>query len=160
MKTIILGVGNPILRDDGVGIHVAEQVRQQISNPDVSVGEAFTGGMNLVDMILGFDKAIIVDAVKIKDCTLGEVRRLLPHELSSVHSNNPHDLSFFEALKLAETFGEQLIPHDIVIIGIVLKESTMVFGEMLSERMAAAVPTAVRMVLEEIRKKITLSIGD
>ncbi len=160
MKTIILGVGNPILQDDGIGIHVATQLRQQINNPDVSVGEALTGGMNLVDMILGYDKAILVDAVNIKDCTPGEVRRLLPDELTSIHANNPHDASFFEALKLAEMLGEQRIPRDIVIIGIVLKENSLVFGEKLSKRMAAAVPIAIQMVLEEIRENYRLPKGD
>ena len=152
MKTIVLGVGNPILRDDGVGIHVAEQLKQHFQNPNVTIDEALTGGMNLLDLILGFDRAILVDAVNVKNAQPGEVRRLYPSDLSSVHSNNPHDASLLEALKLAEILGEERIPREIIIIGIVLKENPLLFGEKLSKRIAAAIPIAVQMTLNEIRK--------
>ena len=66
MKTIVLGVGNPILQDDGVGIHVANQLKQHVNHPNVTIDEALTGGMNLLDLITGYDKAILIDAVNIK----------------------------------------------------------------------------------------------
>jgi len=149
MKTIVLGVGNPILRDDGVGIHVAKQLKQHIQNPNVTIDEALTGGMNLLDLILGFDRAILVDAVNVKNAQPGEVRLLYPSDLSSVHSNNPHDASLLEALKLAEMLGEERIPREIIIIGIVLKENPLLFGEKLSKRIAEAIPIAVQMGLTE-----------
>ncbi|MBU1941107.1 MAG: hydrogenase maturation protease, partial [Candidatus Thermoplasmatota archaeon] len=64
MKTIILGVGNPILSDDGVGLHVIQQLKKCIKNPQIHLDEALTGGMNLLDLLIGYDKAIIIDAVK------------------------------------------------------------------------------------------------
>jgi hydrogenase maturation protease len=154
MKTIVLGVGNPILGDDGVGIHVAKQVKQQLQNPNVTIDEAHTGGMNLLDLILGFDRAILVDAVKINNAQPGEVRRLYPSDLSSVHSSNPHGASLLEVLKLAKIIGVERIPREIIIIGIVLKNNPYIFGEKLSKRIAAAIPIAVQMTLNEIRKKI------
>ena len=51
MKTIVLGVGNPILCDDGVGVHVVNQLKKHINDPNVTLDEALTGGMNLLDMI-------------------------------------------------------------------------------------------------------------
>jgi hypothetical protein len=60
MKTIVLGVGNPILQDDGVGIHVVEEIRKKkLKNSDVSFDTAFTGGLNLLDMIRGYEKVIL-----------------------------------------------------------------------------------------------------
>ena len=64
MKTIVLGIGNLILSDDGVGIHVARELKKRIKNKDITIDEAFTGGMNLLDLMIGYDKAIIIDAVK------------------------------------------------------------------------------------------------
>ncbi len=64
MKTIVLGVGNPILQDDGVGIHVINELRAHLKDSRVTLDIAYTGGMNLLDMIRGFDKVILVDAVK------------------------------------------------------------------------------------------------
>jgi hydrogenase maturation protease len=154
MKTIVVGVGNPILRDDGVGIHVANKLKQHINHPDVTIEEALTGGMNLLDLILGYDKAILIDAVNIKNAKNGEVRRFLLSDLSTSHSNNPHDVSLLEALKLAERLGEKRIPSEIVVIGIVLKEIPYVFGDKLSSKIAAAVPKAIKLALSEIEGNI------
>ena len=157
MKTIVLGVGNPILQDDGVGIHVANQLKQRIKDPNITVDEALTGGMNLLDLIIGYDKAILLDAVNIRNAKDGEVKRFLLSDFSSAHSDNPHDVSLLEAIKLAERLGEKNIPREVVIIGIVLKEIPYVFGEQLSAKIAAAVPKAVDMTLNEIKKDLKIS---
>jgi len=157
MKTIVLGVGNPILRDDGVGIHVVNQLKKQINDPSVTIDEAQTGGMNLLDMIRGYDKAILIDTIKIKHAQPGEVKRFLLSDFSSVHSYNPHDVTLPEALQLAEKLGEGRIPHEIVVIGIVLEEMPLEFGEQLSSTIAAAVPKAVEMVLFELGKNLNIS---
>ena len=65
MKTIVLGVGNPILQDDGVGIHVANQLKQHVNHPNVTIDEALTGGMNLLDLITG-SLALKKNAITIK----------------------------------------------------------------------------------------------
>ena len=102
MKTIVLGIGNPKLGDDGVGVHVANELKNQIKNPSVTIDEAITGGMNLLDLILGYDKAIIIDAVKTKDGAKGEVRRIPLGNFSTMHSCNPHDVSLTEAIEIAK----------------------------------------------------------
>jgi len=152
MKTIVLGVGNPILCDDGVGIHVAREIKQKINDPNIDVDEAITGGMNLLDLLYGYDKAILIDAINIQDASTGEVRRFPLNNLPTMHSNNPHDVSLMEALELAKKLGEKRIPEEIIVIGIVLKEIPYVFGETLSPEIANAVPKAVQMTLQEINK--------
>jgi hydrogenase maturation protease len=151
MKTIVLGVGNPILKDDGVGIHVIRQLKKYVNDPNVTLDEAMTGGMNLLDMIIGYEKAILIDTVKMKGAKTGEVRRFSLRDFPSVHSSNPHDVDLLEAIKLAEKLGENRIPKEIVIVGISVNESQHVFGEQLSERMAKAVPKAVETVLSELK---------
>jgi len=157
MKTIVLGVGNPILQDDGVGIHVANQLKQHVSHPDVTIDEALTGGMNLLDLITGYDKAILIDAVNVRNAEDGEVKRLLLSDFSSVHSDSPHDVSLLEAIKLAKSLGEKRVPKEVVIIGIVLKEIPYIFGEELTPKIAAAVPKAVEMTLNEIKNNGKIS---
>jgi len=149
MKTIVLGVGNPILQDDGVGLHVIEALRQQLTNPLVTVETAFTGGMNLLDMIRGYEKVILIDAVKQNDSEPGEVKRFLLSDFHSVHSCNPHDVSLSEALDLAEQLGEKHLPLKIILIGITVK-NTYEFGEHLSNEVSSAIPTAVNLILEEL----------
>jgi len=157
MKTIVLGVGNPILCDDGVGVHVVKQLKQHVNDPNVTIDEALTGGMNLLDMIRGYDKAILIDAIKIKHAQPGEVKRFLLSDFSSIHSYNPHDVTLLEALRLAEKLGEDKIPHEIIVIGVVLEEMPLEFGEHLSSTVAAAVPKAVEMILSELGKNLNKS---
>jgi hydrogenase maturation protease len=153
MKTIILGVGNPILSDDGVGIHVAEQLKQKLRDPNVVIDEAFTGGMNLLDMMYGYDKAILVDAINLSNAQEGEVKRLQIQDFSSIHSTNPHDVTLLEAIQLAKMLGEHRIPNEIIVIGIVIKSLKYEFGDTLSPIIAKAVPKAVNMAMIEIEKK-------
>jgi len=150
MKTIVLGVGNPILQDDGVGIHVLNELREHLKDSRVILDIAYTGGMNLLDMIRGFDKVILVDAIKQEDSKTGEVKRFSLTEAPAVHSCNPHDVSLSEALLLAKQLGEEHLPQEIVVIGIVVK-NTIDFGEQLSREVASAVPTAVSLVLTELK---------
>ena len=157
MKTIVLGVGNLILGDDGVGVHVANELKKHINDPNITIDEAITGGMNLLDLILDYNKAIIIDAVKSEKGENGEVRRIPLDNFSTMHSCNPHDVSLIEAIKMAKKMGEKRIPQEIIVIGVMMKEMPCEFGDKLSEKVAAAVPKAVEMTLNEIKKDMKIS---
>jgi hydrogenase maturation protease len=154
MKTIVLGIGNPILGDDGVGVHVANELKKHINDPNITIDEAITGGMNLLDLILGYDKAIIIDAVKTEYGEKGEVKRIPLSNFSTMHSCNPHDVSLIEAIQMAKKMGEEKIPKEIIVIGVIMKQIPCEFGEKLSNKIATAVPKAVELTLNEIRKDI------
>ncbi len=149
MKTIVLGVGNPILQDDGVGLHVIEALRPRVKNPMVTVETATTGGLNLLDMMRGYEKVILIDAVKQEESQPGKVKRFELSDFHSVHSCNPHDVSLSEALQLAKQLGETRLPSNIILIGITVN-NTYEFGEQLSSTVASAIPTAVDLVLKEL----------
>jgi hydrogenase maturation protease len=157
MKTMVLGVGNQILGDDGVGVHVANELKKYIQNPDITIDEAITGGMNLLDLILGYDKVIIIDAVKSETGEDGEVMRIPLNDFSTMHSCNPHDVSLIEAIEMAKKLGETRIPKQIIVIGILMKQIPCEFGEKLSKNIAAAVPKAVKMTLNEIKNENKIS---
>jgi hydrogenase maturation protease len=157
MKTIVLGVGNQILGDDGVGVHIANELKKRIQNPDVTVDEAITGGMNLLDLILGYDKAIIIDAVKSDTEENGEVKRIPLSDFSTMHSCNPHDVSLIEAIQMAKKMGEIRIPKEIIVIGVMVNQIPCEFGEKLSKNIAAAVPKAVELTLNEIKNDMKIS---
>jgi hydrogenase maturation protease len=150
MKTMVLGVGNPILQDDGVGLHVIDSLRGLLNHSLVTLETATTGGMNLLDLIRGYEKVILIDAVKQDQSPPGEVKRFLLSDFQTVHSCNPHDVSLSEALQLAKQLGEQHLPSTIILIGITVK-NTYEFGEQLSSEVASAVPIAVSLVLEELK---------
>jgi hydrogenase maturation protease len=150
MKTLVLGIGNPILQDDGVGIQVAQQVRQIVHDSNVVIDTAFTGGLNLLDHLKGYEKVILIDAVHNTIGKPGTVERFLLSESTVVHSGNPHDVSLSEALLLAKKLGEKQLPKEIIIVGIVVN-SRLEFGECLSDEIQQVIPQAVQMVLSEIK---------
>ena len=154
MKTIIVGIGNPLLGDDGVGIHIVRTFQKTHIVPDeVVFDEAQTGGMNLLDVIRGYEQVILVDAVSLSHLSHGQVIRFRVDELPTVHSNNPHDASFMEALQLARAIGDQDVTNDITIIGINLQHIPRDFCDCLSEEIKGSIPKAVDMINSELKNR-------
>ncbi len=152
MKTIVLGVGNPILGDDGAALHVIRQLKEHPLNKKVTIDDESTGGMNLLDCMLGYEKAIIIDVVQSRQAHPGTVQRIPFHKLTSIHSCNPHDVSLGEAITLAKKLGETRLPKEIILIAIMMKQMPLEFTESLSREITAAIPKALELTLAEIKK--------
>lgn len=69
MKTLIAGLGNPILGDDGVGWVVARQLAESLgsSNPSVKVESFALAGISLMEQMVGFDRVILIDSLNTGD---------------------------------------------------------------------------------------------
>ena len=146
-RTIVVGVGNPILGDDAVGILVVRELKNRSKDFDIVIEEAYTGGMNLVDIIVGYDRAILVDAISLPDKKIGEVLLLDPRAIPSAHSTNPHNVSLKEALDLAATIKDWAIPQRIDLVAINI-EPTLDFSTTLSPEVERAIPKAISKLLE------------
>ena len=173
MRTLVVGLGNPILGDDGVGWRVAEEVKRRLQiadfrsqiepaesqsailNPksEIEVDSLALGGLSLMERLVGYDRAIIVDAVSTGQPP-GTVSRFRLDELpdfSTAHTSAAHDTSLQTALRVGRTMGAHL-PGEVLIVG-VEAQSVYDFSETLSPPVAAAVPVAVRLVLELLEDK-------
>jgi hydrogenase maturation protease len=159
MKTIIIGLGNPILGDDSVGWRVAELIRQQIEapatpNPDLEIDCLALGGISLMERMVGYDRAILIDAITTGQKPVGSVFHFpieaLPN-LTADHMTAVHDASLPTALQLGRTMGAHL-PDTIDIVGIETI-SNYDFSEELSPPVAQAIPQAVNQVLELMKSQ-------
>ena len=147
-KTLILGLGNPILTDDGVGIHVVRALAAHALQPDLVFAEASVGGLRLLDTLTGYERAILVDAIQTPGSRPGQVYLLHPNDLrASLHSGSTHDLSLPGALALGRQLGLALPTDEAVTIVAVEVEDVLTFGESCTPAVAAAIPWAVEMVL-------------
>ena len=146
MKTLILGIGNTCLGDDGVGVHVARKLKTQINDSSIIVDEAFTGGMNLLDLMLGYERAILIDACPMPHEQPGQIHLFTKDNLPQGHSANPHDTSLWEALEMANRLGEKAIPQDITLVAITLPIYPREFSDTLSQPIADAIPRAMATV--------------
>lgn len=151
-KTLVIGLGNPILGDDGVGWRVAENVQRWIEGSGVDVDCFALGGLSLMERMIGYDRAIVIDAVATGQ-TPGAVSCIQLDELpefSSVHTTSAHDTSLQNALRVGRKMGAHL-PETVMVVG-VEAERLYDFSEDLPPAVAAAVPRAVQMVLDLLKQ--------
>lgn len=146
-RTIVIGVGNPILSDDSVGILISRQVRGMMEPDDeVEVTEMYAGGLRLMEALTGFDRAILVDAVETGEGPPGTIHTFSRQDLRALRNiSGVHDTSLAMALQVGDRL-ELPLPGDIRIWGVEIGEGK-VFGEELTPDVAAAVPLVVEQIL-------------
>lgn len=151
MKTLVLGLGNTILCDDGVGILVVQEAAERCDRNDVTFTDASVGGMRLLDVISGYDRLILVDAIQTQGGKVGEIYRLGPNDLKvTLHSGSTHDLSLTGALALGRGMGMSLPADEGIVIIAIEVEEVLTFGEECTPAVAEAIPRAVEAVLAEM----------
>ena len=149
MKILVLGLGNPILTDDGVGIYVVRELQKQSLPEGVVVEESSLSGFLLLDSLVGYEKAIIIDSIKTTGGKVGEIYRLSPEVLQeSVHFTTIHQLNLATILKFGASMGF-IMPQELVIYAIEVEDS-QTFSEECTPLVQKAIPRAVRMVEDEL----------
>ena len=152
-KTLILGLGNPILTDDGVGIHVVRALAAGNLPPGVTCAEASVGGLRLLSVIAGYERVILVDAIQTPQGQPGDIYRLHLHDLKAPrHVGSTHDLSLTGALSLGRSLGMTLPGDPAITIIAVQVEDVLTLGEECTSAVTAAIPRAVEAVLAELAK--------
>lgn len=155
LKTLVLGLGNPILTDDGVGIHVVRELMARSLPNNVSCAEASVGGFRLLEVIAGYDRVILVDAIQTKDGKPGDIHRLRADDLlASLHAGSTHDLSLPGALRLGRSMGMALPGDKSIVIIAVEVEDVLTFGEQCTPAVVASIPRVVEAVLAELEGEI------
>lgn len=118
-KTIVIGLGNPILSDDSVGIKAARALAPLLEGAaHVQVMELYGGGLRLMEAMAGFEFAIIVDAMVTGRYTPGTVLEIGLDEIPGTRNlASGHDTGLYEAMQIGRALGLSL-PDDVSIIGI------------------------------------------
>jgi len=154
MRTIIIGLGNPILSDDGVGWKVVERVKASLGtrHPDIETDCLSLGGLSLMERLVGFERAILVDSMETGQGHAGNVKVFPLASLSDPmagHSASAHDTSLITALGTAKAMGLP-VPESIEIVAIEAK-NVYDFSEELSPAVAEAVPLAMQAVINLLK---------
>lgn len=154
-RTLILGLGNPILTDDGVGVRVAEELRTRLpENTNVEISEVSIGGLTLMESMIGYEWVILIDSFLSQDGKPGSFRRMSLDELQSLsptqHSGSPHDASLVTAIEAGQKLGLSL-PERITIYAINV-QNVEEFNDQPTPEVAAAIPVVTQAILDEIQK--------
>lgn len=150
----ILGCGNPLVGDDGIGVHIANKLMEMRSElPDnVEVIDAGVGGLELLNFMENAEQIIIVDAVKGAG-DVGSVHRFEIEDIKNAISGDAlsiHDTSIADVLCIAQHVQE--MPKSVKIFAIEIEEAEEV-SICLSEKVQASVDEVISMILDEIKPK-------
>jgi len=150
MATLVLGMGNPILSDDGVGLRVAERLAQEPLPAGVVVDQSEVGGLRFLDLVRGFTKVYVVDALQ-SGRHPGEVVKLAGKDFEGGHRyGSAHSISLGTALELGRWLGYEM-PEDVTVYAVEAYD-VETFGEKLSAPVEGAVERVVKMIREDIAR--------
>src|SRR4030042_3147232 len=144
---LILGIGNILLKDEGLGVHVVQRMKDIALPPDVEVMDGGTMGIDLLYYIEGRKKVIVIDVVN-ADGTPGTLYRFTDKDLEDKKGMlfSAHDIDFSDVLKTAQLFGNK--PEEVVFIGIKPEEISEGIG--LSPCIEERIPKIIELVMKEI----------
>jgi hydrogenase maturation protease len=157
-KTLVLGVGNLIQSDDGVGVHVVRRLQERADLPgDVEIIDGGTAGLGLLHCLEDVSRLIVVDAVEM-DLAPGTLVRLAGGSVPSYLSLklSPHQIGLPDLLFAAKL--RDLYPQEVVIWGI--QPDTVEIGVALSSAVTAHFDLLVSKVAEEARRGATDGLTD
>ena len=143
---LVLGLGNILLRDEGVGVHVIRELEKMNLPRDVELFDGATAGLDLVEALADRRSVIVVDACD-ADVEAGTVMRLQPEDLVPAGRGlSLHEAGLLEALDATRRLG--LGGENVTIIGV--RPYVVEWGLEMSAEMAARLPRLVDAVRQEI----------
>jgi len=146
---IVIGLGNTLMSDEGAGVRVVQRLLDFACRfPLVDFVDAGTGGMSILHLITGKDKAIFIDCARMGEKP-GVIRKFTPQEIKSTKGlshQSLHETDLIKVIDLAEQLGQ--CPAQIVIFGI--EPEVVEPGIGLSETLASKIGHYVSVVCREL----------
>jgi hydrogenase maturation protease len=144
MKTLILGMGNPILADDGVGLVLADMLRNRVHGVDVASSAMI--GLSLFDLIEDYDTIFIIDAMTTKDGKIGEVKKVCDNDrCGTLHLFSSHGLNIFELMEFGVQCGLEM-PRLAAVYGVEIGNE-VTFDERISPELDERLPAIAEEII-------------
>jgi hydrogenase maturation protease len=152
-KILVLGIGNELLKDDGIGPKVVRKLQNFLPRKNIDYMTSAVGGMETIEILKDYDEAMIIDGISTEDGIPGTVYLMkYPFNKDSLHLSNAHDISFDMSVKLARRLNVPF-PENISIIAIEIVEDRE-FGEELTPALQERYAEIFSYVAEIIREKV------
>jgi len=147
-KVLVIGIGNLLISDDGLGLCAARRLKQEDWSQEVSIIEAGTSVVNYIEEISRFDYVIVIDAVRGGGKPGSIYRRRMGNIMQCVPDRqDAHGFSVFQAVELARELKGK--PVGLIIYG--MEPEHLIYGLELSPVVEKALPRLVEKVIEEIK---------
>ena len=146
-KTLVLGLGNDILADDAVGVLAARALLPELTG-QADVVETAMHGLALLDLFIGYDRAILLDAIQTGQHPVGSVIEVDPDSLAPIDAPSPHFTGLPEMLKIAAEL-ELDFPKRFQIFAVEVADPHTIGGAM-----TPAVRDAIPLLCERVRQAL------
>ena len=154
-STLLMGMGNPILTDDAIGVRLARDLGFVLAGawPIDVKEECSVGGLNLLDFLEGYDQVIVIDAIHTTDGQPGQVYHFTAEALEpTLNLSNVHDANFATALELGRRLGHPMPENRDIHVFAVEVFDDLTFGTELSPPLEEAYPRCREHILAQIRQ--------
>ena len=153
MKTLVLGLGNPILSDDSIGMKIAREFQDIAHGAEFIIIESSSSGLNLLQLLIDYDRAVIIDAIQTENGKAGNIYHLEPGDLKgSEHVTHCHSSNIADLVRLGKQLGLKL-PQQIDIFAVEAADVST-FSEALTPEVAEAVPVCLGMIAKQLDLKL------
>jgi len=154
MRTRVIGLGNTILTDDGVGICAARELRRRLTEAGCAaladIVETEVAGFALIELMAGWDRVVLIDSVQFEGVEPGTVLRIRPDDLhTSMRLRSIHEIDLPTGLELGRRLGFEM-PREILIFCIQAQDANTL-GESLTPNVKAGMTEAAAQVLRELQ---------
>jgi hydrogenase maturation protease len=158
MKTAIMGFGNPVRSDDGIGIYVIEELQKKIGEVDhINIFDMGTAAFEVLFGLKGHSKIIMVDAAINTNEAVGTLFKVPAEEVLRAPENDPmvflHGMKWDQALSYAKKILNDSYPEDIQVYLIAIENTKL--DTILSEKVKKAGDQVVKLILEDLDMKLT-----
>ena len=144
-KLLVLGLGNDVLTDDAIGLHVAREIQRKFaSHPSVHVRETTEMGLALLDFLTGYDAAVLVDSIQTGQAPPGSIHELDAASLKQLTGRTPHFVGVGETLALGRELSMPM-PAQVRIFAIEV-EDPFTLGTQLTPSLQSALPGIVQHI--------------
>ncbi len=156
-KIVIIGIGNVLLMDEGIGIHIINELEKYELPSNVEIYDGGTGGFKLIDLVQAANKVIFIDAVETGKAP-GTIITFKSEDVRSKYQKRKyslHDTDLLEVIKMVELLEH---PPEIEIVGI--QPKTINYGTTLSKELKYSIPNIINTVFNEIEKGSAFHLSD
>ncbi|MFC1899893.1 hydrogenase maturation protease [Chloroflexota bacterium] len=146
MKTLILGIGNPILCDDAVGIEIARKIKEE--KEELEIIETSEAGIALLDFVVDYEKLIIIDSIKIENGKPGELYKITLDDLKPAQDfSSSHGIGIATAFALGKKMKYNM-PRETSIYAVHVEDNTN-FSEECTDNIKRRIPSIVQQIINE-----------
>jgi hydrogenase maturation protease len=154
-RTVVIGIGNTLLGDEGVGVHALNKLRLEGLPKDIQLVEGGVGGIALLNYVRGADRVFFIDAVS--GSKPGKVYRLTEKDLDTkvkilLHPMSLHDVGLAEMVKIGQAVYPNEMPKEIIIYGIEISEPKA-YSTDLSKEVRNSMNDVVELIVKELMEE-------